>query len=75
MSPEPIRFTAWPDIITVTYTNWKGITATRRIRPHSLRFGSTEWHPEPQWLMKAEDIEKNELREFALKDMTPEATP
>jgi len=54
--------------VTLTYTNWKGDTRPRTIIPKGLRFGSTNWHPEPQWLLLALDTEKHALREFALKD-------
>jgi hypothetical protein len=53
---------------TLTYTNYRGETAVRSIVPRSVRYGSTEWHPEPQWLLLAHDTEKNADREFALKD-------
>lgn len=53
---------------TITYTNYRGETAQRTIIPKSIWFGSTEWHPEPQWLLRATDVEKNAERDFALKD-------
>lgn len=57
-----------PRPVSLTYTNYKGETAVRRILPKSLRYGSTQWHPEPQWLLLATDVEKLADREFALKD-------
>ena len=51
------------------YTNWRGETAPRRVGAMSVWFGSTEWHPEPQWLMHGIDLDKMETRDFALKDM------
>lgn len=51
------------------YTNWEGKTAVRKIQPIEIWYGKTEWHPEEQWLLKAIDIEKNEERDFALKDI------
>ena len=54
--------------VTLTYTNWKGETAQRRIIPHRIWWGSTEWHPEPQWLLTALDVDKQADRDFALKD-------
>jgi hypothetical protein len=38
------------------------------IIPRRVWFGSTDWHPEPQWFLKAMDTEKGEMRNFALKD-------
>lgn len=54
--------------ITLIYTNWRGETAERTIIPQCIWFGSTEWHPEPQWLLTAIDMEKNAERDFPLKD-------
>lgn len=55
----------------VTYTNYRGETADRTIVPITIWFGHTEWHPEDQWLLKALDKDKGQVRDFALKDMTP----
>ena len=54
--------------VTLTYTNWRGETAERTITPKRIWFGSTDWHPEPQWLLTAFDAEKQANRDFALKD-------
>ncbi|WP_279483440.1 hypothetical protein [Aureimonas sp. SK2] len=53
--------------LTFTYTNWRGETAERRVIPGAFRFASTEWHPEPQWLLVAFDLDKCERRDFAAK--------
>jgi hypothetical protein len=56
----------------VVYTNWRGETAIRNLRPLSIRFGSSQWHPEPQWLVRAEDVDRGfEVHEYALRDMVP----
>ena len=54
--------------VTLTYTNWKGETAERTIIPRRIWWGSTEWHPEPQWLLTAFDVDKGSERDFSLKD-------
>ncbi len=54
--------------ITMRYTNWRGETAMRTIRPLRLRYDATEWHPEPGWLLTAWDTEKDAERDFALSD-------
>lgn len=54
--------------MTLTYTNWRGETSLRRLRPIGIWFGATEWHPEPQWLLKAWDEDKGAERDFALAD-------
>ena len=57
--------------LTVSYTNYRGETADRTIKPMSIYYGSTEWHKEPQWLVNVWDVEKQAARTFALKDMKP----
>lgn len=57
--------------IEVIYTNYRNETATRLIRPLELWFGQTEYHPEPQYMLKALDCEREVVRDFALKDMRP----
>lgn len=51
------------------YKNWKDEVAIRRVVPKSIWFGSTEYHKEEQWFMKAFDISKHEERDFAMKDI------
>lgn len=55
--------------VEIIYTNWRGETAKRRIIPISIWYGNTQWHKEKQWLLKATDSDKNEQRDFALKDI------
>jgi predicted DNA-binding transcriptional regulator YafY len=56
--------------VTILYTNYKGETAYRKIIPTGkIWFGSTDWHPEKQWLLDAHDVEKGALRNFAMKDI------
>ena len=56
-------------IVKILYTNWKGVTSYRNIIPQSIEFKSTEWHPNEQWILNAFDIDKNDIRGFALKDI------
>lgn len=56
-------------VVTIRYTNYRGETAIRTIIPDKIWFGSSQWHPEPQWLMDAFDVEKDAHRTFALKDI------
>lgn len=51
------------------YTNHRGETAERTVIPLGVRFGSTQWHPEPQWLLRAFDLEKGAEREFAMAEI------
>ncbi|ABS14239.1 hypothetical protein I6H96_02570 [Brucella anthropi] len=61
--------------VKVAYTNYRGETSVRTITPQRLWHGSTEWHPEPQWLVTAYDHDKQAVRDFAFKDLGyPEPT-
>ena len=51
------------------YVNWEGKRAVRRVKPIKIWFGKTQWHPKNGWLLKALDLDKNEKRDFALKDI------
>jgi len=56
------------DGVVFWYRNYRGEEDYRHVRPISLRFGTSEYHPEQQWLLLGFDIEKQAEREFALKD-------
>jgi hypothetical protein len=43
--------------INVSYTNWRGKASVRRVLLGEVRFGTTEWHKEPTWLIKAFDLD------------------
>ena len=55
--------------ITTSYTNWKGKRRLRTLTPLQMVFGSTKWHPDPQWLIRARDEDIDEKRAKALKIM------
>lgn len=55
--------------VSFSYTNHRNETALRFVRPLEIRFGSSQWHSQPQWLLKAYDLDKKALREFAMKDI------
>ena len=58
------------DKIEFDYVNWKGNRSKRRAEVNEYYFGSNEYHPEPQWLLEAYDLDKKAMRMFALKDMS-----
>lgn len=58
-----------PPHIEGAYTNYRGELSIRRIVPLRLWFGSNQWHTEPQWLLDGFDLDKQEERTFALKDL------
>lgn len=55
--------------LTFTYRNWRGEVAERKVVPIHVWFGTTDWHPEPQWFLNANDLDKGETRDFAMKDI------
>ena len=57
-----------PEVV-IYYTNWRGERGPRRIRPISISFEKNEWHPVTQWLLTAVDVEKGEIRTFALRNI------
>lgn len=72
-APEPVTVDTGPKggplnggASVVAYQNWRGEVAIREIKPICLWFGSTQWHPQDQWFLKAWDVEKQVERDFAL---------
>lgn len=55
--------------VVIDYTNWRGEHGERRVIPQRIWFGSTEWHPEPQWLLDAFDIERGANRSFTMAEI------
>lgn len=55
--------------VKILYKNWKGKVSYRNIIPEKIEFKSTEWHKEEQWILEAFDIDKNDMRGFAIKDI------
>lgn len=53
-------------VVRLDYTNHRGERRVRLVLPLSVYFGTTTWHPEPCWLLRAVDVEKGEGRDFAL---------
>ncbi len=53
------------------YTNYRGEKSLRRVRPLRMWWGATPYHPRPQWLLSAIDLDKAEERIFAVADMAP----
>jgi len=64
-----------PPAYVFTYRNHRGVSGVRRVQPIGVRFGTTEWHPEPQWLLRAFDLDKDAEREFAMSEIVPASSP
>jgi predicted DNA-binding transcriptional regulator YafY len=55
--------------IKMRYTNYRGEVSIREITPTDVpQFLPTEYHPEPQWIIRAWDYGKQDYRDFALCD-------
>lgn len=52
--------------VRIDYTNWQGVRKNRVILPLRMWFGTSDFHKAPQWFIKAIDLEKDELRDFAV---------
>lgn len=61
--------TSTSDRLVFEYRNYRGEVSIRQVQPMRVYFGNTEWHPESQWLLEAADLEKNAVRDFAMKDI------
>lgn len=57
------------DVVTFTYKNHRGETSVRLVRPIMIAFGANAFHREPQWLLRAWDLNKEAERTFAMKDI------
>jgi hypothetical protein len=57
--------------IRILYTNHRGETRWRLIRPHSMSLTTSEWHPKvgEQYFLSADDVETGEWREFLMSDI------
>lgn len=51
------------------YKNYRGEYGYRSVQDPKWRFGNTEFHKEPQWLIEAYDLDKQDMRTFAAKDI------
>ena len=56
--------------VVIDYSNWRGERSLGRIKPTGrIDFENNEWHPNTQWLLEATDLEKNEIRTFAMRNI------
>lgn len=59
-----------PKVISVRYTNHRGITEVRQIVPTTIWFGKSQYHEGEQWFMEAVALDRDgATRDFALSDM------
>jgi hypothetical protein len=58
------------DVIHFEYKNWKGVTSERKALVKGFFFGKTKFHTEYQCFITALDLDKLEMRDFAVRDIT-----
>ena len=58
------------ELVELDYVNYRGEQAVRLVRPISIWFGKTDWHPGEQWILEAFDLDRQAQRSFALKDVS-----
>lgn len=51
------------------YTNHRGERSKRNAVLKFVRFGTSDWHKEPQWFAEMFDLIKGADRTFAIKDI------
>lgn len=51
------------------YKNWRGEYGYSTVMDPVMWYGSTEFHKKPQWMIKAYDVEKDAVRDFAVNDI------
>jgi predicted DNA-binding transcriptional regulator YafY len=61
--------------VEIIYVNYRGERAIRHILPENMYWGSSEYHPEPQYLLKAYDLDRQAYRDFAMKDISSWKNP
>ena len=44
------------------------LTEERHVIPVTVFFGYADWHPEPQWFLKAWDLDRQAERDFPLRE-------
>lgn len=56
-------------VLQFYYKNYKGEFGYRKVQNPVLSFKETEHHKGAQWIMTAYDMDKDAMREFAVKDI------
>ena len=55
--------------ISIVYKTLRGEIGTQTIVPKNIWFGSTEWHQNEQWFLKAYVLDQQEEQDFAMCDI------
>lgn len=57
-------------MIRFEYKNYRGEVSNRTVIPQAICYKTSEYHG-LGWLLIAHDVDKNQVREFSLKDINP----
>lgn len=44
--------------VVFVYVNHRGEARERRVAPIKIWYGTTAWHPSPQWFLRGTDLER-----------------
>lgn len=55
--------------LSFNYTNHRNETSKRTVIPEHVWYGTTQWHKDEQWFLKAFDSDKEQNRHFAIEDI------
>lgn len=55
-----------PAELVILYRDYRGEIARYRVRPRGLFYAASAWHPEPQYHLRALDLDRDADRDFAL---------
>ncbi|AXN57789.1 hypothetical protein KASHIRA_01340 [Serratia phage vB_SmaM-Kashira] len=57
-------------VIQFFYRNWRGECGYRKIKgTPQFWYGTSQYHKGAQWFIKAYDADKDDVRDFAVKDI------
>lgn len=57
------------NLLRFRYRNHRGELVERAVVPHSMFFGRSDFHEGNQWLLRAFCVDRQEFREFAVRDI------
>lgn len=62
-------------MVHIVFIDSSGDQHERRVVPDRIWFGSTDWYPEPGWLLEGYDVDRGAVRCFAMsqiRDFVPD---
>lgn len=55
--------------VSFSYKNWREEIKVYEVKPIKIWYGSTEFHKDEQFFLKAMDVTRNVERDFAINDI------